>query len=63
MTDSFVPKMYRRQLRGWLVSIRETYANRLEFGDVVRHDLADLKPRDLIDIQSFIWVQGSYEYD
>jgi hypothetical protein len=22
----------------------------------------DLKPRDLIDIQSFIWVQGSDEY-
>jgi len=23
----------------------------------------DLKPRDMIDIQSFIWVQGSSEYD
>jgi hypothetical protein len=41
----------------------ETYANLLEFADVLQHDLADLKPRDLIDIQSFIWVQGSDEYD
>ncbi|HEY6189633.1 MAG TPA: hypothetical protein VIW80_18410 [Pyrinomonadaceae bacterium] len=40
----------------------ETYANLLEFGEVVGRDLRDLKPRDMIDIQSFIWVQGSDEY-
>jgi hypothetical protein len=40
----------------------ETYQNLLEFGAVVERDLKDLKPRDLIDIQSFIWVQGSDEY-
>lgn len=40
----------------------ETYANLLEFAGTVRHDLSDLKPRDMIDIQSFIWVQGSDEY-
>jgi hypothetical protein len=28
----------------------------------VRRDLRDLRPRDLIDIQSFLWVQGSDEY-
>jgi hypothetical protein len=28
----------------------------------VRRDLSDLKPRDMIDLQSFIWVQGSAEY-
>ncbi len=39
------------------------YVNLLEFADVIRNDLADLKPRDLIDIQSFIWVLGSTEYD
>jgi hypothetical protein len=27
-----------------------------------RNDVRDLGPRDLIDIQSFIWVQGSDEY-
>lgn len=40
----------------------DVYKSLLEFARVVRHDLADLKPRDLIDIQSFIWVQGSDEY-
>ncbi len=40
----------------------ETYASLLEFADVVRRDLRDLRPRDMIDIQSFMWVQGSDEY-
>jgi hypothetical protein len=40
----------------------ETYANLLQFADTVRRDLRDLRPRDMIDIQSFIWVQGSDEY-
>ncbi len=38
------------------------YSNVLEFAEVIRKDLADLRPRDMIDIQSFIWVQGSDEY-
>lgn len=41
---------------------RETYASLLEFATTVRNDLSDLQPRDMIDIQSFIWVQGSDEY-
>jgi hypothetical protein len=41
----------------------ETYASLLEFARVVRRDLRDLKPRDMIDIQSFMWVQGSDEYE
>ncbi|HSJ65503.1 MAG TPA: hypothetical protein VK922_16540 [Gemmatimonadaceae bacterium] len=40
-----------------------TYASVLEFAAVLRADLADLQPRDMIDIQSFIWVLGSAEYD
>ena len=40
----------------------ETYASLLEFAELVRRDLADLKPRDMIDLQSFLWVQGSDEY-
>jgi hypothetical protein len=39
-----------------------TYASMLAFARVVHRDLADLRPRDMIDIQSFIWVQGSDEY-
>ena len=38
------------------------YADLLQFAATVRRDLRDLKPRDMIDIQSFLWVQGSDEY-
>jgi len=41
----------------------DTYASLLEFAETVRRDQRDLGPRDLIDIQSFIWVQGSDEYE
>ena len=40
----------------------ETYSSFLELCRTVRRDLADLRPRDQIDIQSFLWVQGSDEY-
>jgi hypothetical protein len=41
----------------------ETYASALEFAEKVRRDQRALKPRDMIDLQSFIWVQGSDEYE
>jgi hypothetical protein len=40
----------------------DVYASLLDFCDAVRRDLRDLRPRDMIDIQSFLWVQGSDEY-
>lgn len=40
-----------------------TYESLLEFASVLRRDLAGWRPRDLIDIQSFVWVLGSSEYD
>ncbi len=40
----------------------ETYAGLLEFAEAVRRDQRDLRARDMIDIQSFLWVQGSDEY-
>jgi hypothetical protein len=40
----------------------ETYRSLLAFAALVREDLADLHPRDMIDVQSFLWVQGSDEY-
>ena len=43
---------------GW-----ETYSSLLDFAETIRRDQSDLKPRDMIDIQSFIWVQGSDEYE
>ena len=39
-----------------------TYRSVLDLARTVRHDLADLRPRDQIDIQSFLWVLGSDEY-
>ena len=39
-----------------------TYGEVLEFAAVVRWDLRDLAPHDMLDIQSFLWVQGSEEY-
>jgi hypothetical protein len=48
---------YRSQ-PGW-----ETYASLLDFAREVKRDTRDLHPRDMIDVQSFIWVQGSEEYD
>lgn len=41
----------------------ETYASLLEFTEFIKRDLKDLEPRDMIDIQSFIWVLGSSEYE
>lgn len=41
----------------WLV-----YLSVLDFAKTIRRDHRDLRPRDMIDLQSFIWVQGSDEY-
>ena len=41
----------------------DTYQSLMEFAEQVRRDTADLEPRDMIDLQSFIWVQGSDEYE
>jgi hypothetical protein len=40
----------------------DTYSSVLELAREVRADLADLRPRDQIDVQSFLWVLGSDEY-
>jgi hypothetical protein len=38
------------------------YSALLEFVQRVEVDIADLRPRDRIDVQSFLWVLGSDEY-
>lgn len=40
----------------------ETYQSLLKFAEEVRKDTAAYRPRDMMDIQSFIWVMGSEEY-
>jgi hypothetical protein len=41
----------------------DTYAGLLELTSMIARDLRDLSPEDMIDIQSFIRVQGSDEYE
>ena len=40
-----------------------TYRSLLDFAATIERDQEELRPRDMIDIQSFIWVQGSDEYE
>ena len=40
----------------------QTYQSLLAFAELIRKDTAKWKPRDMIDLQSFIWVMGSEEY-
>jgi hypothetical protein len=40
-----------------------TYESLLRLARRVRRDIADLRPRDMIDLQSFLWVLGSNEYE
>lgn len=40
----------------------ETYDSLLKFAKQIKKDLKDLRPKDMIDLQSFIWVLGSDEY-
>jgi hypothetical protein len=44
----------------------EVYRSLLTFAAIVRRDLdrkSGFRARDMIDLQSFIWVQGSQEYE
>jgi hypothetical protein len=66
----FKPNVTRRAARAYGVELSyrsrpdwEIYRGVLDFARSVRRDLRDLSPRDMIDIQSFLWVQGSEEYD
>lgn len=43
--------------------MREIYAGFLDLAQALRRGVTGLRPRDMIDIQSFIWVQGSDEYE
>jgi hypothetical protein len=38
------------------------YKGLLDFVAAVRSDIRGMRPRDMIDMQSFLWVQGSDEY-
>jgi hypothetical protein len=54
-----IGRLRRRQTR---VLTWPLYKALLDFVARVRADTSDLRPRDMIDMQSFLWVQGSEEY-
>ena len=39
-----------------------TYQSLLGFADLIKKDTRSYRPKDYIDLQSFIWVMGSEEY-
>lgn len=39
------------------------YQQLLAFAATIRRDIRDLNPRDMFDVQSFMWVLGCDEYD
>lgn len=41
----------------------DVYSSLLNLTDRTNREIADLAPRDWIDIQSFIWVVGKYGAD
>lgn len=41
----------------------KTYQSLINFAKQIRKDTARLRPKDFIDLQSFIWVLGSSEYE
>ena len=41
----------------------DTYKSALDLAERIRREQRDLKPRDMIDLQGFIWVLGSDEYE
>jgi hypothetical protein len=40
----------------------QTYEELLGIAEKIKTDLRDLGPRDIIDLQSFLWIMGSDEY-
>lgn len=40
-----------------------TYESLLEFAELTREAIVDLKPKDYHDLQSFLWTVGSSEYE
>lgn len=63
------PNVTRRAADAWGFELEyasrpawPTYASLLSFARAVRRELRDLRPRDGIDVQSFLWVLGSDEY-
>ncbi|MBC7999921.1 MAG: hypothetical protein IAF58_18345 [Leptolyngbya sp.] len=41
----------------------QTYERLLHLSDLMKRELSDLKPKNHMDTQAFLWVIGSSEYE
>jgi hypothetical protein len=64
------PRLVKRVAQRYGVELRyrprpnaETYAALMDFVQWLRSALSSWRPRDLIDVQSFLWVTSSDEYE
>lgn len=64
--DGFHDETYFDWERGYKETAYVRWSEELDRAEFRRlllaGDLRDLPPRDMIDIQSFLWIQGSDEY-
>jgi len=61
VTKDFAARVGHRFAQDYQSSLRlEVYESLLDLADKASSELSSLKPRDRIDVQSFIWVIGDY---
>ena len=61
VTKEFAARVGHRFAQDYQPSLKpEIYESLLELADETTGELSSLKPRDRIDVQSFIWVVGDY---
>lgn len=59
--QGFAARVGHRFAQDYQSSLRlEVYESLLDLADKASSELSSLKPRDRIDVQSFIWVIGDY---
>jgi hypothetical protein len=64
VTKDFAARVGHRFASDYEPRLRlDVYQSLLDLASETEHELADLDPRDRIDVQSFIWVVGDYKED
>ena len=61
MLETERAKLNRMNYAGYSADLEiQTYDDLLDMAGNIRNVFADLEPRDMIDVQSVIWVVGDY---
>jgi hypothetical protein len=64
VTKDFAARVGHRFASDYEPRLRlDVYQSLLDLASETEQELADLDPRDRIDVQSFIWVVGDYKQD